>query len=218
MKTKRLFPRMILAGLAALIFCAAGRTAAQALEYSYLRGTAYGFGIIWSMAAAGDKVVLGGHLGALGQYDMSGGSFTDISGLMPGVFTADMPIIGGGGSSWLISNRNSSPYLELYSYNGSNIIDLTEEMHAFGWTMGVISSLAANGAEWLIGGNNGFTPQLITYNGTSFVGHYPELQAAGWTDGDITAIAANGTEWLIGGQTPPEAVNCSLITVRPLRT
>ena len=99
---------------------------------------------------------------SLGTFN--GSTFTDLSSLVPEQQDAILYANAWNGQYWLVGGGYLGVDV-LFTFNGSTIIDLTEEAMKAIPSMGSVQSIAWNGDYWLIGGI-GF---LAKYDGHNFV-------------------------------------------------
>jgi hypothetical protein len=133
---------------------------------------------------------------SLGTFN--GSTFTDLSSLVPEQQDAILYANAWNGQYWLVGGGYLGVDV-LFTFNGSTIIDLTEEAMKAIPSMGSVQSIAWNGDYWLIGGI-GF---LAKYDGHNFVDLTQQLERAlpTYDFNSVNAIAWNGQSWLIGGGT-----------------
>jgi hypothetical protein len=127
-----------------------------------------------------------------------GNNFTDLSAIVPGHGDAILYTNAWNGSLWMVGGGYYS-YGTLFTFNGSNITDLTSQVRQAIRTFGSVLSVRWNGSYWLIGGY-GF---LAKYDGRKFQDLTPQLQNMISDDGSspliVNAMAWNGSSWMIGG-------------------
>ena len=136
---------------------------------------------------------------ALATFD--GYEFTDLSGIAPRQQDAILYANAWNGTHWLIGGGYGKAGV-LFTFNESEIIDLTDNLHEVVRSFASIQSIAWNGNYWLIGGI-GF---LAKYDGYNFVDLTSELNAAlskaYVSHLTVNAMAWNGSAWMIGGGSP----------------
>jgi hypothetical protein len=137
----------------------------------------------------------GNHM-SLATFD--GDNFTDLSAIIPGHGDAILYTNAWNGSLWMVGGGYYS-YGTLFTFNGTNVTDLTSQISEAIGTFGSVQSLRWNGSYWLIGGY-GF---LAKYDGHKFQDLTSQLQDTISDDDSspliVNAMAWNGSSWMIGG-------------------
>jgi hypothetical protein len=161
----------------------------------------------WLLSGLGSDVLPGGYgpSNHMSLATFNGSNFTDLSNIVPDQQDAILYANAWNGRYWLIGGG----YLDtgvLFTYDGSNIIDLTQSVENAVANFQSVQAIAWNGNYWLIGGI-GF---LIKYDGQRFADLTPEINAV-LIEKDrlipsccnaVNTIVWNGTTWMIGGGTP----------------
>jgi len=163
-------------------------------------------GKYWLLSGMGsDTLVTATYKPGMLQNHMSlaifdGDNFTDISSLVPLQQDALLYSNAWNGTYWLIGGgflRNGV----LFTFNGTNVVDLTSSIKVAVRSFASVQSIAWNGGYWLIGGV-GF---LAKYDGHSFTDLTAQLvrtvarrERLRLT---VNAIAWDGFSWMIGGGT-----------------
>jgi hypothetical protein len=168
-------------------------------------------GKVWLLSGLGSDSLPGYYRGqrvnhmSLAIFD--GSNFTDLSGTIPKQRDAILYANAWNGEYWMVGGGYKHDSV-LFTFNGSEINDLTSEFRQAIPSFGSVQSLGWNGGYWLIGGV-GF---LAKYDGYRFVDLTPELSAGlnlqhTVTEGSsssltVNALAWNGSTWMLGGGTP----------------
>ncbi len=147
---------------------------------------------------------------AFGIYDAAG--FTDLSALIPHQQVGVLYTGRWNGSYWLVGGGYvarplHSAFGVLFLFNGTAVVDLTEQIKKAVPEFGSVQKAAWNGAYWLIGGV-GF---LAKYDGVVFTDLTPQLQNA-LSGGQIYAVNSmgwNGSMWMLAGGAPKGVVESS---------
>jgi hypothetical protein len=130
-----------------------------------------------------------------------GFDFTDLSSSVPEQRDAILYTNAWNGQYWLVGGGYDNSGV-LFSFDGTNMVDLTTLIGQAVPNFGSVQSLAWNGYYWLIGGRN----FLAAYDGYEFTDLtnklYSVLQLNGACCTAVNAIAWNGAEWMLGGGTP----------------
>jgi hypothetical protein len=136
-----------------------------------------------------------------------GSNFTDLSGIVPRQHDAILYTNAWNGEYWLVGGGYKGDGM-LFTFDGSEISDLSAQIRQAIPSFGSVQSLAWNGQYWLVGGV-GF---LAEYNGHHFIDLTSMLRAAlsSHTSANrgnslrttVNALAWNGSAWLLGGGTP----------------
>jgi hypothetical protein len=130
-----------------------------------------------------------------------GYNFTDLSSSVPNQRDAILYANVWNGQYWLVGGGYDDDGT-LFSFNGTNIANLTAQIAQAVRTFGSVQSLAWNGDYWLIGGVN----FLAAYTGREFIDLTDKLDnvlaMSGGCCSSVNTIAWNGIEWLLGGGTP----------------
>ena len=138
----------------------------------------------------------------------NGTDFTDLSAMLPNQRDAILYTNAWNGKYWLIGGGFYGTGA-LYSFNGSNIVDLAPMLSDAVRSFGSVQSVAWNGYYWLVGGVN----FLAAYDGHRFQDLTPRLddvlELNGGCCGPVNAIAWDGEEWVLGGGTPVAQVSSS---------
>ena len=128
----------------------------------------------------------------------SGKNFTDLSAIVPEQGDAILYTNAWNGSLWMVGGGYYS-YGTLFTFDGSNVTDLTSQISEAIGTFGSVLSVRWNGSYWLIGGY-GF---LAKYDGHNFQDLTRQLYHSISNDVSspviVNAIAWNGSSWMIGG-------------------
>ena len=134
---------------------------------------------------------------ALGSFN--GTAFTDLSSLVPNQADQILYTNAWNGKHWLVGGGYLNDGI-LFSYDGSNVVDLTGQMSSAISNFASVQSIAWNGNYWLIGGI-GF---LAKYDGYQFTDLTQQLESVLSTSDlySVNTIAWNGQSWMIGGGAP----------------
>jgi len=158
----------------------------------------------WLLSGLGSGVLPS--LGSQQQNHMSlsifdGNDFTDLSSWIPRQRDAILYTNAWNGNYWLVGGGYGVSGV-LFSFDGSKIIDLSDQIADYVSHFGSVQAVGWNGYYWLIGGEN----FLAAYDGNRFtdltnkLDYVLNLDSACCTS--VNAIAWNGAEWMIGGGPP----------------
>ena len=161
----------------------------------------------WLLSGMGSDTLLGdnGPSNHMSLATFNGSKFVDLSNIVPEQQDAILYANAWNGKYWLIGGGYLYSGL-LFTYDGNNIVDLTQNIENVVANFGSVQAIAWNGNYWLIGGI-GF---LIKYDGQKFTDLTPELNAVlaekdslvGSCCNAVNSIVWNGTVWMLGGGTP----------------
>ena len=130
-----------------------------------------------------------------------GNRFTDLSSSIPDQTDEILYANSWNGKYWLIGGGYGDDGI-LLSFDGKQVVDLTDPIAEAVPNFSSIQSIAWNGSYWLIGGVN----FLAGYDGNQFTDLtnklYDVLSRGTSCCSSVNAIAWNGEEWMIGGGTP----------------
>jgi hypothetical protein len=130
----------------------------------------------------------------------NGNTFTDLSASVPNQMDQILYTNSWNGHYWLVGGG----YMDLgvlFSFDGTKIIDLTDQIAQTVPDFGSVQALGWNGDYWLIGGEN-FLAAYDGYKFTDLTNRLDSVLASNGCCTPVNAIAWNGAEWMIGGGTP----------------
>jgi hypothetical protein len=130
-----------------------------------------------------------------------GDTFTDLSASIPQQKDAILYANAWNGRYWLVGGGYGDDGV-LLSFDGTKIVNLTNQIAQFVPSFSSVQSIAWNGTLWLIGGVN----FLALYDGTTFTDLTDKLYAKLAISNDccssVNAIGWDGVRWLLGGGAP----------------
>ncbi len=130
-----------------------------------------------------------------------GYDFTDLSSWVPRQRDAILYTNAWNGQYWLVGGGYDENGV-LFSFDGSKIVDLSDQIGPSVSNFGSIQAVAWNGYYWLVGGES----FLAAYDGHTFTDLTGKLDSvlklSGTCCAIVNAIAWNGAEWMIGGGVP----------------
>ncbi len=130
-----------------------------------------------------------------------GYDFTDLSSWVPRQRDAILYTNAWNGKYWLVGGGYDENGI-LFSFDGSKIVDLSDQIGPSVSNFGSIQAVAWNGYYWLVGGRS----FLAAYDGYTFTDLTDKLDSVLRLNSGccaiVNAIAWNGAEWMIGGGAP----------------
>jgi len=137
-----------------------------------------------------------------------GSTFTDLSPRVPHQNDEILYANAWNGQYWLVGGGYGGDGI-LFTYDGRNIVDLTQRIGEAVPGFASVQAIAWNGLYWLIGGD-GF---LAAYDGHEFTDLTSGLDSILGPDiaccSSVNAIAWNGFQWMLGGGAPVAQVGYS---------